>query len=429
MGQQKLEKTLYLLSFAFAVISTLMSFFPFISLFLIIFLVTISIFLRIIGVSPSKVIQKTRNILIDVSLGLETVFLFVYINFIREVIVILFTQILTPVSLFQLLIPIVLFIIIFPIIFPLFDRWWLNQFDKKETAINQKEKSEKYISEIKEGILAPTIILALFPLELMLIVNVLFALPRLTDFMSRSKNLKFIRSMEKMDIENKLYEVLPDIVHNKKGLLKLWLPMSFILPAFFYSFLSLYKLITTEWILPYFLLISPGILSVYLINTKFFTPINLRKIALFALPLWFLLFLSFFCPSHFLFTIPSLTTYASYSSNTKLITAMARANFAFLMAMIAIPTYLGIIVSLGILIEESSTAQKPINEKFYKLVAFLTLLGIGIIGYFTIVYVYIQVSGWIIFISPFSLSILIVSVGAGIFWALMRKKMNIDNIL
>lgn len=409
-------------SFIFATSGLFIGLFVLLPTLLVTLFFAVSYFLRIMSLSPSRIILKTRNLLVDVLLGADAIAVIFLLNALKSFIQILLTlkNLLNISFLSTNLLFLIMALIFIAAAFPIFDRYWLNK-----VKINNKCKKQQDVhnSQIMQGTILPAMLLSLLPGPFMVLLNLLFTAPRLMDLAPlRHKTTHLSIILNSMDVEKRLWNVLPEIVSSHKGQLKLGLPMFFLIPSYFYSFLNLHTVIVSEWTLPYVLLLSPGILSIYLTNTRLLNSVTPRVVGILSSPFALLLVLPFLSRT-FLFMVPIVATLEINGAETAVVGTVLRINYGFLVLFTTIPTYVAVMVSLVTLWEENNVAMTRTKTIIRDWITLFDFLGIGIIGYFAIVYLECATEGKSAFFSIHSVAILIISIIAGVI-ATISKKYN-----
>ena len=207
---------------------------------------------------------------------------------------------------------------------------------REMSAGSKRDLLQKY-RRYANATLGVPLVLAVLPSFIMFPLNLVLSFPRLLETFEGTERIKGTRTLfavsKAIDVEGRLWKSANRVSESGKGQSNIWLPLNLLLPSFMYGFFDPLLSVSVTLKISYSLMLLPGIILLFLVNTKFLSSgiQSVRLVILILLPFYVLLALSLISPSMFLLQFPVVLSIVSHSTFSPGVASLISLKFSFLL--------------------------------------------------------------------------------------------------
>lgn len=354
---------------------------------------TLSIGLRFLAANVTEVSTRHKYWRADVVLSISAVFAFLFVSTLRLAASFAINAFAYNLYYFEYVseaLRLLLLLTIILLILSFYLRIWgsrvFKEFEatlKNDSAAAGANLYQNLIRYARATMAIPAAI-ALLPDAIKLPLNVVLAAPRLLEHLERAKRNERLRPLfvisNKIDVEARLWKAAGEVLQKGRGLPGIWLPLYLLLPSsFFCSSFNVFLVAPVTLKVSCLLLLLPGLLSLFLVNTQTFYIMlqRVKPVVLILTPFCVLLILSLLSPSQFL-----LSFLPNKSSLPRVMDL--RLNFYFLLLIVSSSTIFGMLSYFRLLAEESDyrLGRRLVDVYRYSAFAYPIIMAIFATFYF-----------------------------------------------
>ena len=297
---------------------------------------------------------------------------------------------------------------------------------RKKSVESKSDLLQKY-RRFANATLGIPLVLAVLPSFIMFPLNLILSFPRLLEAFERTERTRSTRHLfaflKAIDVEGRLWGLADRVAKIGKGQSNIWLPLNFLLPSFMYGFFDPFLSTSVALKISYSLMLLPGMILLFLVNTKFLSSgiQSVRLVIFILLPFYVLLALSLIFPSMFLLQFPVVLSIVSHSTVSASVARLISLKLSFLLLFFCVSYFsvFGVMQSLTLFAEESHShwRRQLVVTYQYFFIPYFAMIGLVLIVYLDLIETIGVLASVLVFVSILSVgifgSILFVRLKAG----------------